>query len=145
VITKECKIKKYCCLYVSDFHLEMILLPYIKNKIKNANIIILTENDLLDSIKLVLNRMNLNEEEKKKVLEINWNNKDLIHIESEKEMNIIINGSIEFINKKNEEIKKLNLNNINTIECYDISKINKKNINIDTNFEGVLNTNNEIN
>jgi hypothetical protein len=123
----------------------MILLPYIENKIKNANIIILTENDLLDSIKLVLNRMNLNEEEKKKVLEINWNNKDLIHIESEKEMNIIINGSIEFINKKNEEIKKLNLNNINTIECYDISKINKKNINIDTNFEGVLNTNNEIN
>ena len=34
MITKEHETKKYCCFYASDFHLEMILLPYIKNNIQ---------------------------------------------------------------------------------------------------------------
>ena len=33
MITKEHKVKKYCLFYASDFHLEMILLPYIKKNI----------------------------------------------------------------------------------------------------------------
>ena len=33
MITKEDKIQKSCCFYASDYHLEMIILPYINKKI----------------------------------------------------------------------------------------------------------------
>ena len=43
MITKESKAVKKCCLYASDFHLEMILLPYIKERINKSNFIIFTQ------------------------------------------------------------------------------------------------------
>ncbi len=43
---KESK-EKICSFYASDYHFEMIILPYIeKNLEKNKKIIILTENNL---------------------------------------------------------------------------------------------------
>ena len=41
MVVENNKIEKLCCFYVSDFHLEMILLPYINKKIEE-NIIIKT-------------------------------------------------------------------------------------------------------
>ena len=56
----ENKIEKLCCFYVSDFHLEMILLPYI-NKRLDENIIIKTEKDLRDTVETLVSKMNLNQ------------------------------------------------------------------------------------
>ena len=46
------KQERICSFYVSDYHFEMITLPYIENEIKqNHNVVILTENDLNETIK----------------------------------------------------------------------------------------------
>ena len=72
--TKE----KICAFYASDYHFEMISLPYIERKLEEKNeVIILTENNLEETIKILISRMNLAEEKKKRILDINWKNDDL--------------------------------------------------------------------
>ena len=96
MITKDQTINKYCCLYVSEFHLEMILLPFIKKNINSSNIIIFTEYDLEDSIKKLLDRTNFKTEEKEQILDVKyWTNKNIEILENNKFNNytIIINGS----------------------------------------------------
>ena len=52
ILTKE----KTCAFYASDYHFEMISLPFIEKNIEeNKEIIILTENNLEDTIKTVQN------------------------------------------------------------------------------------------
>ena len=51
MIVNSSKIEKMCSFYVSDFHLEMILVPYISEKIENKeDIKIITEKNLQDTI-----------------------------------------------------------------------------------------------
>ena len=68
----ENRIEKLCCFYVSDFHLEMILLPYINKKIEE-NIIIKTERNLEETVNILVSKMNLNEKNKEKILSLGWN------------------------------------------------------------------------
>ena len=49
MVVENNKIEKICCFYVSDFHLEMILVPYINAHI-NENIVIITENDFNETV-----------------------------------------------------------------------------------------------
>ena len=52
--------EKLCCFYVSEFHLEMILLPYINKKIEqNEKITILTEIKLRESLEILISKINL--------------------------------------------------------------------------------------
>ena len=74
MITEEQCTEKTCLFCASDYHLEMILLPYIKNKIDKNKIIIFTENNLEESINVVLNKVNLSESDKKKIRDLNWKN-----------------------------------------------------------------------
>ena len=140
MITKEFKLKKYCCLYASDFHLEMILLPYVKKNINKFKIVILTEEDLSESIKQVLDRTNLPEDEKNKILNLNWGNKKEDFSNIEEFTSIIVNGKIEYINKVNDEIKNMGLKNINIINCFNINEIQKNKFNIENEYDGILNT-----
>ena len=60
--TKE----KTCAFYASDYHFEMISLPFIERNLEsNKEIIILTENDLEDTVKVLISKINLREEKKK--------------------------------------------------------------------------------
>ena len=131
MITKEFKLKKYCCVYASDFHLEMILLPYIKKNIDKFKIIILTEEDLSKSVKQVIDRTNLLEDEKNEILNLNWNNKNVDWDNIEEFTSIIINGKTDYINKINDKIKELGLKNINIINCFNINEVQKNKINIE--------------
>ena len=55
--TKE----KNCMFYVSDYHFEMISLPYISKRIEeNKKIIILTEENLNETINTLVEKINLN-------------------------------------------------------------------------------------
>ena len=64
--------EKICTFFVSDYHFEMKSLPYIsKNLEENRNIIILTENDLKNTIEELIQRTNLNTEVKEKILSLN--------------------------------------------------------------------------
>ena len=142
MITKEHKINKYCCLYVSDFHLEMILLPYLKNKIDNSKTLIYTQKDLLESIRILLDKTNLKFEDKKKILNLKYWNNNINEIcnENVKEYTIIVNGDREYITNVNNEIRKLKADVVNIVDCYDINKIDIKSQDINDNYKGVLNT-----
>ena len=145
MITKEQNINKYCCLYVSDFHLEMILLPFIKNKMKSSEILIFTQKDLSKSIKILLERTNLSNESKNIILNIrNWNNKQIDEINklSNKEYTIIINGDEKYRNIISKKINNLEINVINIIDCYDINNSRIKEYEINNKYKGILNTEN---
>ncbi len=145
MITKKQDINKYCCLYVSDFHLEMILLPFIKNKMQNSEILIFTQKDLSTSIKILLERINLNNESKNNILNIkNWNNKyiDEINNLNNKEYTIIINGDEKYRNSINEKMNNLAINVINIIDCYDINNTCIKEYEINNKYKCILNTGN---
>ena len=68
MIVKNKRLEKLCCFYVSEFHLEMILVPYINNVIeKNKKISILTEINLEETIKILMSKINLSEKRKKEI------------------------------------------------------------------------------
>ena len=47
--------EKVCTFYVSDYHFEMTILPYLDKKITNQDkIVLLTQNNLEKSVKTVL-------------------------------------------------------------------------------------------
>ena len=143
MITKGQKINKYCCLYVSDFHLEMILLPYLKNKIDNSNTLIFTQKNLTKSIKILLEKTNLNNKDKEKLLNIKYwdtENIDENYKEDFNEYTIIINGDKEYIKEINKKIKRIDAEVINVVDCYDINNSMIEPSYIKNNYKTILNT-----
>lgn len=141
MIVKNQKIEKACSFYVSDFHLEMILIPYINQKIKDGEkVTISTEKDLRETLRLLISRITLDEQDKKKILDLVWNKSDNIKVENNS--NIIIIGTEKFINQKNDEVENLSQGkeNINIINCYDFEEIKEKINNIIDKHDKSLNT-----
>ncbi len=123
----------------------MISLPYIENEIKKENeVFILTENNLEETIKKVLSRTNLGEEEKQKIIEIGWDRNtseklNKIKKEKIKEQIVFIKGEKEYIGKIDKEIQKIN-SNIKTIHCYSIQEVENDMKNIVEKYDAILNT-----
>lgn len=70
--------EKLCLFFASDYHFEMISLPYINENLKkNKDVVIMTENDLGNSVNKVISSINLNEEEKNRLNKIDWKNDEL--------------------------------------------------------------------
>jgi len=125
--------EKTCCFYVSDFHLEMILIPYINEKIEE-DITILTEKNLRESIQIVTSKMNINEKNKQKILQLNWEGAEKIKENS----NIIIIGSKNYIEENNEQIKNSNPTSI--LDCYNFEDEKNNMEDIFKNYNNTLNT-----
>ena len=146
---------KICAFYTSDYHFEMISLPYINNKIEeNKDVIILTENNLEHTIKKLVTNINLDQEKKDKILQINWKNDDLKkfkminkNIENSKNTVIFIKGNENYINNINKNIEKWTENNknIKVIDCYDLEEISEKIDEVASNYNKVLSTKGEKN
>ena len=108
-ITKE----KSCAFYASDYHFEMISLPYIsKSMDENKEIIILTENNLEDTVNILISKMNLDEIKKEKILSLDWNNNDLKKFKEiskkskeNSDMVIFIKGKQNYIDNINENME----------------------------------------
>lgn len=107
--------EKTCCFYVSEFHLEMLIVPYIREKI-NQNINIISEKNLRKTIEILISRLNIKEEEKEKILQLNWDGEE----KNEENCNVIIIGSKKFIEEKNAEIEKMNI--LSVLDCYDFEQ-----------------------
>ena len=147
--TKE----KICTFYASDYHFEMISLPYINKSIEeNKEIIILTENNLKETITTLISKMNLKEEKKEKILKINWTNDDLNKfkkisefMKKEKEIVIFIKGNENYIKNININIDKLikNSNKVKIIDCYNVEEISEKLNDIMKQYKKILNTTGE--
>lgn len=132
VVQNERK-EKTCCFYVSEFHLEMILVPYINEKI-NEDITILTEKKLRKTLEILISKINLNEENKEKILKLGWDGEEKIKENS----NIIIIGSKEFIKNENEKLKNKNV--LSVLDCYDFDKEKDHIDNIVKQYKNTLNT-----
>ena len=145
MITKEQYIKKTCLFCASDYHLEMILLPYIKERIDSSNIIIFTENNLEDSIKVLLTKVNLDEKDKEKIKKLNWNKTCEFRIEEinnmkDKNISIIINGSNNYIELVNKKIKEVLRRDIEIVDCIHILDSDIEITEISKKYEKILNT-----
>ena len=144
-------------IYASDYHFEMIGLLNIRKELKeNKTVIILTQNDLEKTVKTVLSRITMNEEEKEKIQKINWTQetetkyKEIKNsIEQNQEISIYIKGEEKFIEDQNKELNKLletenNSNNISIVDCYDFFEISEKNNEIIKKYDEVLVTGNKL-
>lgn len=137
--TKENIAQKKCCFYASDFHLEMTILPYINKKMnQEKEIVIITENNLEESIKILISKINI--KNKDKLLKIDWSNKSIKKINNNSV--VIVNGTQNFIeemNKKIENLYKKNNSSIELIDCYLFDEIKDKMYEIRNKYDGVLN------
>jgi len=122
MVIEDKKIEKICNFYVSDFHLEMILLPYINKKIEEKEPIqIISERNLENSINELISKVNLEENKKQEILKLNWNIEKSENIKENS--NIIIIGTKEFIEEKNDKIKDIKTENLKIIDCYNFDEV----------------------
>ena len=133
MVVQNKRLEKTCCFYVSEFHLEMILVPYINEKIEE-NITILTEKNLTNTLEILISKMNLKEENKEKILNLGWDGEKEIKENS----NIIVIGSREYIKKKNKELE--NKKTVSVLDCYDFEEEKNNMNNIIEEYEKSLNT-----
>lgn len=128
--------RKSCIFFASDYHFEMISLPYIREKLRdNKKVTILTENKLNETIEKLLERINIPENEKEIIKQIDWSN-NLSKIEEIEQNEIIfIKGSKKFIEDTNKKIKE---KNVEIIDCYDINEIGNDSSDIYENYKEVL-------
>lgn len=141
---------KICSFYTSDYHFEMISLPYISKKIEeNKEVIILTENNLENTINKLVSNINLNNDKKEKILNLNWKDDDFKkfkiinkNIDNKKNMVIFIKGNENYIKNINKNIEKWIDKNYDTqvIDCYNLEEISEKIDEITTNYTEVLST-----
>jgi len=123
--TKE----KLCLFFASDYHFEMISLPYINGKLKeNKEVIMMTENDLNDTVNTVLERITLKSEEKERIIDIDWKSNNVEKIKKlenkNKEKIIFIKGNEKYINSMNKSINNLiSDERTQVIDCYDINEV----------------------
>lgn len=138
MIAESQKIDKMCSFYVSDYHLEMILVPYINKKIdEKEDIKIITEKDLKESVKVLISKMNLEEDRKQEILNLGWNKKDE---PITKESSLIIIGTKDYIKQKNREIEEMNISNLSVVDCYNFEEIKGDISNIINQYDKSLNT-----
>ena len=145
MITKEYHTAKNCVFCVSEYHLEMILLPYIKEKLESSKFIIFTQDDLQDTIDTLLKRINLKYTDKNKIKNINWKKDDKLKykefnqsIKTKEKIEIIVYGDQKYIKLVNKNLKKFQ--NINITDCYKMADPNLNIKEIRKKYNKILNT-----
>ena len=140
---------KLCLFFASDYHFEMISLPYINESLKkNENVIIMTENNLDSSVDKVISSINLNEEERNRLTRVDWKNDNLdkfrkikIANQEGKDTLIFVKGKENYINNMNENIENwINNNEVTVVDCYDISEIQDEVSDIAKRYDKILST-----
>ena len=148
--TKE----KICSFYASDYHFEMIALPYMcKSLEENKDVVILTENNLNDTMKTLLSKMNFKDDKKETILNLDWENNDLkkfkkikSNIENNQNMVIFIKGKENYIKNANQNLEKWisKVENLKIIDCYDIEEVTDRANDIINKYDKILRTAGEI-
>ena len=128
--TKE----KICAFYASDYHFEMMSLPYINKKLEsNDEVVILTENNLDETVKTLLTKTNFKEDRKKKILSLNWKNNDqekleLIKnsIDASNKIVVFVKGNKDYIRIMNDSLDRFipqNSSDVKVIDCYNVDEV----------------------
>lgn len=123
--------KRICSLYVSKWHLITMLLPYVNSNLEKEIVTILEEN-LEKNIAKLLDSINLREQTKNAIKNIDWNKScfeeklDTL-METKKDIYIIVDGSKDYVEKVNhlinfwENNNRQYLGNITVVNCYEIT------------------------
>jgi hypothetical protein len=145
--------EKVCSFYASDYHFEMITVPYMQKELEEQKeVIVLTENDLQGTVKVLLTRMNLTEEEKAKLLAIDWSNQDMKKLDKlkeslkeGKEISLFIKGKQNYIHTMNQKMESFCSDAlIKQIDCYDVLEIGNDVSAISDHYKTILNTTGKI-
>ena len=149
MMKKNKRKEKICLFFASDYHFEMISLPYINESLKeNKNVIIMTENNLDNSVDKVLSNVNLTKEEKDRITKIDWKNDNLNKFKEVKKASkdgkdtlIFVKGKENYIENMNRNIENwINNSDVKVVDCYDINEIKEDASNIEKNYTKILST-----
>lgn len=141
--------EKLCLFFASDYHFEMISLPYINESLKeDKNVIVMTENNLDSSVDKVLSRINLKREEKNRLTKIDWKNDDVNKFREIKNADkegkdtlIFVKGRENYIDNMNKNIKNwTNFSEVKVVDCYDINEIHDDISSIVKKYDKILST-----
>lgn len=140
--------KRICSFFASDYHFEMISLPFIEKELEDEKkIIVFTENNLDNTIEKVLKNINLKEEKKNKIKQLDWKSEtnfklqELQNCEDNQEMVVFIKGGESYIQSMNKKLNEIVSNkNVKIIDCYDINQMNVDLTDVAQNYSEVLNT-----
>lgn len=151
-------VEKICNFYISDWHLLVMVLPYINKDIENGkSIITFLQNSLEDNMEILLSKLNLKDESNKKIKQIDWKNYNIINYEEiEKRLNkktkdkvILISGKKDYVEDVKKNIEKyININKnqaVKIIDCYEIDKNTNDIREIVNTYNKILNTTGEKN
>lgn len=149
MLNRNSQIKRMCSFYVSAWHLISMILPYIKEKLKEEKKIInISENNLTEFVEVFASKLSLKDDELAKILNIDWDNEKKIEIDIEENSVIIVSGSKEYIDRVNSNITSRlkthkDIKNFTIINCYEVMQFNN-NINaILKKHDKILNTSGE--
>lgn len=141
--------EKLCLFFVNDYHFEMMSLPYINESLKSdKNVVVLTENDLNETVNKLLTNVNLKQEDKEKIAKIDWKNDDVNKFREIKSIDgdgketvIFVKGKKNYINSINENIENwMSVSDVEVIDCYDINEVHDAVGEIAGTYGGVLST-----
>ena len=117
-------IEKICNFYVSDFHLEMILLPYLNQKLKEEEpVTIISEKNLNQSIKELISKVNLDNKIKNNILNLEWDSAEIKEIQNNS--NVVLIGTENFIEQKKNKLIDMDVENLKIIDCYNLQEVEK--------------------
>ena len=156
-------VKNMCSFYASDVHLSMMLLPYLSKQMENGVIFeTLLNEDLTESVKGLISKLNLKDEVKNKMLNINWNttlinNEEQVDsfmkslLKNKNTVSIILNGNNDevqitndFLNKWINTNKHLTQNKqITLISCFKAIEFKDKINDVIDKYDCSLNTSGE--
>ena len=116
--------EKICNFYVSDFHLEMILLPYLNQKLKEEEpVTIISEKNLNQSIKELISKVNLDNKIKNNILNLEWDSAEIKEIQNNS--NVVLIGTENFIEQKKNKLIDMDVENLKIIDCYNLQEVEK--------------------
>ena len=141
--------EKLCLFFASDYHFEMISLPYINENLKkDKNVIVITENNLKGTVNKLLENIILTEEERNRIINIDWENNDLNKFKQikkakseNKETIIFVKGKENYIDNINKNIENwISVKDIKVVDCYDINEVQNNVSNIVRRYGKLLST-----
>ena len=117
----------------------------MKEKIENNNqVIVMTQENLEDSMKHLLDKVNLDSDDKKKIEKINWKEKSVEEISEIDTLNnkvVFVKGTEKYIKNVNQKINEVsNVQNLQVIDCYDVNNVDESIIDITKDYNSILST-----
>ena len=150
-------VKKVCSFCVSDWHFITMITPYINQKIKNnEKILLYSSQNYTQLIKTFLPKLMIDNEKKQKIEKLNWHESNIEQYSKiaetlsnikENEVTLIIKGDnlyIENVNNLIEQWTKKNTSKkITIVNCYEVGEFNQNIKQILKEHHKILNTSGE--